>query len=288
MKTLILRAYRVRLPALALTAVILIGNAVGGRFIPDSMRPTIAVVVLTALGVFILGGVLCWVGPRLLPGRGTQSVFSPVDGRWLGMNSPSSKVPSHGVRGYGQAYAIDLVCEPSPGSRPVFGGEAMRPARDYPAFGQPVRAMVDGTIVRASGWRRDHRARSNIVGVVYLMVEALIRELGGPGFIVGNHVTILGDNGMYACVAHLQRRSISVKVGDRVRAGESIGRCGNSGNSSEPHVHAQLMDRPSLWTSQGVPMAFSAIRLGDTPQVVDALPKNDELMTAAGDPEMAT
>lgn len=139
----------------------------------------------------------------------------------------------------------------------------MRPVDEYPAFGMPVFAMLDGEVVRASGWRRDHRARSNTWGIFYMMVEGMIREIGGPGFVVGNHVTIRSDEGIYATVAHLRQGSSTVKAGDRVSAGSIIGECGNSGNTSEPHVHAQLMDRVSFWTAQGLPMAFAGITLGD-------------------------
>jgi len=203
-----------------------------------------------------------------------------VRGRWIALNSPATRVPSHGLRAYGQAYAIDLAYEPAEHTRPAFGGEPMRAAQEYPGLGQPVLAMIDGTVVKASDWRRDHRARSNLLGVVYLLVEAAIRELGGPGFVIGNQVTIRGDDGVYATVAHLQRGSLTVGVGERVTAGQRIGNCGNSGNSTEPHVHAQLMDRASLWTGQGVPMAFRAISLDDQPEPIDGLPRNNQHMTA--------
>jgi len=72
-----------------------------------------------------------------------------------------------------------------------------------------------------------------------------------------------------------------VKRGDRVQAGSIVGRCGNSGNTSEPHVHAQLMDRVSFWTAQGLPMAFAEVALGDESERMDALPANDQHMTAA-------
>jgi len=157
----------------------------------------------------------------------------------------------------------------------------MRPAPEYPAFDQPVRAMIDGVVVAASDWRRDHRARSNRLALAYLAIEGVVRGIGGPGFVVGNHVIIRGDDGAYAAVAHLRRRSLCVRVGDRVTAGEQIARCGNSGNSSEPHVHAQLMDRASFWTARGIPMRFTGISLDDDPWVVEGLPRNLQHMTAA-------
>lgn len=197
------------------------------------------------------------------------------------MNSPASKVPSHGVRMYGQAYAIDLVHEPTDSGRPSFGGRrAMRAAEEYPAFGMPVFAMIDGVVVRAQDRQRDHRARSNGISIAYMMVEGAVRELGGPGFVVGNHITIRGEDGVHATVAHLRQGSATVSVGDVVRAGQRIASCGNSGNSSEPHVHAQLADQASLWTAQGIPMAFADVTLDDGDDLVVSLPGNQQHMTA--------
>lgn len=285
MKRVLSALYRVRGPICYAAAAVLIGNVVVGRLVSsDALGEVRAVAVIVALVLAVICLLLAYLMPRWLPVREVVVVEPPVKGRWLGLNSPASAVPSHGVRMYGQAYAIDIVHDPLDAARPVFGDVMMRPESEYPAFGQPVFAMIDGTVVRASGWRRDHRARSNWWGFLYMMVEGMIREIGGPGFVVGNHVTIRGDDGVYATVAHLQQRSVTVAVGDRVGAGERIGRCGNSGNASEPHVHAQLMDRGSLWIAQGIPMAFAGIALGEHPERVDSLPENEQHMTViAGD-----
>lgn len=119
------------------------------------------------------------------------------------MNSPASKVPNHGIRAHGQAYAIDLVHEPGNSARPVFvSGAPMRSNTDSPAFGQPVFSMVDGGVVKSPCWRRDHRARSTTLGVQYMMAEGAVREMGGSGFIVGNHITIREHSGVFALLAH--------------------------------------------------------------------------------------
>ncbi|WP_344334457.1 M23 family metallopeptidase [Brevibacterium salitolerans] len=299
MRRLVIGAYRIRALAYAVAVVVLVAVGLSTSApLDERVHRVLAPLAFVALALFILSVVLMFLGPRVLPAHEVRVVSSPVRGRWLGMNSPATKVPSHGVRMYGQAYAIDLVHEPEAGPsagaeavggpetaagvRPVFGsGPAMRRPQEYPAFGQPVRSMIGGTVVRASGWRRDHRARSNGFGLVYLMVEGMVRELGGPGFILGNHVIIRGDDGEFAVLAHLQQHSLNVRRGDVVRAGQQVGRCGNSGNSSEPHVHAQLMDRPSPLTAQGLPLAFRAIVLDDEAQEQDGLPQNDQHMTAS-------
>lgn len=281
----VMKVYRVRGPILCLSVLLCLAGTVR-RYLPDGILDSVFA-IFPLLGIVGILAVLATIplAVKRLPKHESITVVPPVTGRWLGMNSPVDKVPSHGIRAYGQAYAIDLVYEPLDRERPVFGtGPAMRGAVEYPAFGQPVRAMVDGVVVRASDPLRDHRARSAWLGVIYMMVEGAVRELGGPRFIIGNHVTIYGDDGIYALVAHLQKDSVVVVEGDRVCAGQVIAACGNSGNTSEPHVHAQLMDRVSAWTGQGVPFAFAGVKIGELEELHDALPGSNQHMTV-GSPE---
>lgn len=276
MRELAFQLYRVRVPMYYAAATILIANMIVLNLaLPGPLRATWRVLLFAALAALLCSILVSYVLPRQLASRETTAVAPPVRGRWLGMNSPATKTPSHGVRAYGQTYAIDLVYDPADGARPAFGGPTMRASEEYPAFGEPVFAMLDGTVVRASDWRRDHRARSNLLGFAYFAVEGMLRQLGGPGFIVGNHVTIRSDDGIYAAVAHLQQGSVTVTAGQRVATGTRIGRCGNSGNSTEPHVHAQLMDRASFWTAQGIPLAFTGSTVGEDAAPDDARRRDD-------------
>ncbi|MGI5397993.1 M23 family metallopeptidase [Streptomyces sp. CA-135486] len=194
--------------------------------------------------------------------RPPVEVGVPVTGRWSALNSPADKVPSHGTHAYGQTYAIDLVAEPEEGGRPAFRSlwPLVRRNRDFPAFGEPLIAVADATVVHATDWRRDHLSRNSLPALFCLMlVEAPIRDMGGAGWVTGNHIVLdLGD-GTYAMYAHLQRGSLTVRAGDKVRAGQEIARCGNSGNSTEPHVHFQLMDGPDLDSARGVPFRWRGI-----------------------------
>ncbi|MFD7062862.1 M23 family metallopeptidase [Streptomyces sp. NPDC059906] len=203
-------------------------------------------------------------GPPDAPGRSPEplEVAPPVTGRWSALNSPADRTPSHGVHAYGQTFAIDLVAEPEPGARPGFRALwplARRP-RDFPAFGAPVLAVADGTVVRSDDGQRDHLSRTSLLALLYLMlVEGSVREMAGVRRIVGNHLVLdLGD-GVHALYAHVQRGSFAVREGDRVRAGQVLARCGNSGNSTEPHVHFQLMDGPDPDTAHGVPFTWRGI-----------------------------
>ena len=168
------------------------------------------------------------------PAAPPVAVRPPVRGRWTALNSPATRTPSHGTHAYGQTYAIDLVHEPDP-ARPrvaLTRWPLARRPRTFPGFGQPVLAPADGVVVRVSDWQRDHWSRTSWPAVLYLMlVEGLVREATGPGRVIGNHLVLdLGD-GVYALLAHLRRRSALVSQGDRVRAGQPLAACGNSGNS---------------------------------------------------------
>jgi Peptidase family M23 len=76
----------------------------------------------------------------------------------------------------------------------------------------------------------------------------------------GNDVILSLGSGRYAFYAHLKPGSIRVHRGDRVRRGQVIARLGNSGASSGPHLHFQVMDRPSALASDGLPFVFRRLR----------------------------
>jgi murein DD-endopeptidase MepM/ murein hydrolase activator NlpD len=211
---------------------------------------------------------LSFVRPRGAPYREPEVVDPPVRGRWTALNSPATKVPSHGIRAYGQTYAIDIL-HPSPPDAPakVGWGIGMRSPEGFSSFGAPVLAVADGVVAKVSGRQRDHRSRGSWPALAYMMtVEAMVREIGGAGLVLGNHVVVDHGDGVYAAYAHLRRGSPLVAEGDRVQAGQQLAEVGNSGNTTEPHLHVQLMDRPVVTAAAGVPFRWRDIEIapGDT------------------------
>ena len=105
---------------------------------------------------------------------------------------------------------------------------------DWPTFGAPVYAVADGTVVSTVNTNPDIPPFENNPG------------LRGPEGYPGNSVYIKIAPGVYAGYAHLKRGSVRVRRGQRVRAGQQIGLLGNSGNTTAPHLHFGIQDRPDL------------------------------------------
>jgi hypothetical protein len=265
-------AARVRMPLLWAGAATLLANLV--LDLPAWLRLSGVAVLVAGFALYFRFGTVR---------RPPVEVDSPVAGRWLAVNSPADKVPSHGLHAYGQTYAVDLVHEPREGARPQFGqGPSFRGPEEFPAFGQPVLASAAGVVVRVHDRERDHRSRSSWPSLLYLVLEGSLRELTGPGRVLGNHVVVdLGD-GVYAVFAHLRRGSIRVAKGQRVAAGEQLAECGNSGNSTEPHLHFQLMDHPSVLFAAGLPFRLASFEVDG--KVEAGVPANGRPFTAGPDP----
>ncbi len=96
--------------------------------------------------------------------------------------------------------------------------------------------------------------------------------------IAGNHVVVDIGGGRWAFWAHFQPGSIKVKVGDRVKRGQVLGLVGNSGNSSEPHLHFQVQDGASPLASEGVPYAFDSFEVSGAKRSKQ-LPTEKEVVT---------
>ena len=269
-------------PALGLGAVLIIVTVSLGRGIGPAYLLGVALVVLSLVGQFLQ--------TRLQHPTQEQdpvAVAVPVRGRWRGLNSPTSSIPSHTHR-LAQTYALDITHEPG-GASPRALDPFWRPMRrpeGFPSFGQEILAPFDGEVIAVHGTSRDHLSRLSLPGIAYLLLEGFVRSLGSPQHLLGNHVMVRAAgrgaaDGPVAVLAHLRRGSPVVQAGERVRAGQVLGQCGNSGNSSDPHVHFQLMDGPDITTAKGVP--FTWRYLDEEGAVRTGVPANEELFTAVAE-----
>lgn len=189
----------------------------------------------------------------------------PLTGRWLARNSPARRVPSHGTHLMGTTYAIDFVGVDHRGRSAPWRWQAMlateRP-EGFAGFGRPILAPCSGLIVATHDGEADHAARRSQLALVPYALSQARRFRQGPAAIAGNHVVLaMGHGGTlagppYVLLAHLQQETVGVAPGDRVRAGDVVGACGNSGNSTQPHVHVQACDSMDWDRARGLPLLF--------------------------------
>lgn len=195
-----------------------------------------------------------------------ETVLSlPFTGRWMAQNSPARRVPSHGLDVFGERYAIDFVAVDdrgrTAGIRDWRTAFATEPPERFYAFGRPILAPVDGTVVAVHDGEVDHDGRRSQLALVPYALGQASRFRQGPAALAGNYVIIsLRDGGVFVAIAHLRAGSFRVAVGDAVTAGQQLAECGNSGNSTEPHVHLQVMDSADLTVARGLPLAFRDFR----------------------------
>lgn len=187
----------------------------------------------------------------------------PFRGLWRVENSPARRVPSHGTTAFGSSYAIDFVNVDENGRSAPFTWQSLvaaEPPERFLGFGVPILSPVSGVVMETHIHEPDHDGRrSQLILIPYMLGQAKRARRGAAG-LAGNHVVIaMSDHGPFVLVAHLQEGTVEVRVGDLVQAGEPIGRCGNSGNSTEPHVHVQVSDSTDWVNARGIPIAFRKI-----------------------------
>lgn len=193
-----------------------------------------------------------------------MSVALPFTGRWTVQNSPARRVPSHGTTLPATADAIDFVAVDAhdrTGPRATWRTVvATEPPHGFTGFGRPVQAPVGGRVVAVHDGEPDHGARRSALTLLPYALTQGRRLRRGVDALAGNRVLIAGDDGVVVALLHLRAGSVCVSVGDRVAAGQRLGECGNSGNSTQPHIHMQAMDGIDPWTARAVPMRFTRFR----------------------------
>jgi hypothetical protein len=188
-------------------------------------------------------------------------------------NSPANRVPSHGTALFATAHAVDFVPVDDRGrTAPVAVSTWFRPEppERFPGWGRVVTAPAAGTVVAVHDGEPDHDARRGLPSVGYALTQRR-RVADGWAALGGNHVVVRVGEGAFVALCHLRRGSISVAVGHRVGVGEELGRCGNSGNSTEPHLHVQAMDHPDAGVAAALPVRFDG-----------GLPRNGDVVVGGG------
>lgn len=180
-------------------------------------------------------------GLRLMPGRAAKPSKQPIirnktklglpfKGEWLIFWGGDTVELNQHQNAPNQRFAFDIIKLNE--NENSHSGDGSR-NEDYYAFGQEITAPAEGMVTDVINGVQD-----NVPGVKNEM------------FVPGNMIVIKHADGEYSLFAHLKFGSTRVKVGEKIKRGQVIGLCGNSGNSSEPHLHYQLQ-KSALFENEG-------------------------------------
>lgn len=160
---------------------------------------------------------------------------------------------------------------------------SVEPPEGFTGFGRPILAPIGGTVVAVHDGEADHEARRSQLALVPYALGQAGRLRAGPAAIAGNHVVLaVGPEGPFVALVHLRRGSVRVAAGDVVEAGDQLGECGNSGNSTQPHVHVQAADSLDWSRARGLPIAFRFRRSAQRDREFVGLPGESEIVEPVG------
>ncbi len=167
----------------------------------------------------------------------------PFDGQWLVVNGGVTKSESHSWDIKSQRYAYDFVIVDK---QRRSWSSPWRRCESYLCFDEPILAARDGTVVEVidncrdypypGSWKTDWRAPD----------------------IRGNYVVIQHGDDEWSVYGHLKSGSVCVSEGQRINSGDELGRCGNSGSSTEPHLHFQVQNQQDFFAAHGIPIMFNS------------------------------
>lgn len=156
----------------------------------------------------------------------------PFKGDWFVFWGGNNALINYHYEYESQRYAYDFIQRKDGYS---YKGDPLK-NESYYAFGQPLYVPADGKVVSVLSNIPDNEP----VGKMNPKVPA------------GNEIVIAHSNGEYSVIGHMKKGSALVKVGDRVKTGDKLGLVGNSGNSSEAHLHYQVSDGADLFKSKAI------------------------------------
>jgi murein DD-endopeptidase MepM/ murein hydrolase activator NlpD len=181
----------------------------------------------------------------------------PLAGTWYVGAAPS--LHSHHRWAVNEEFALDLVALAGDGRTHKGNGTRLD---DYYGYGREVLAVADGTVVDVftGGTESNDMLRKPGESPEDFDQRTRTRqnELLSQAYkaVIGNYVVVRHAGGEFSQYAHLKQGSVRVKSGDKVVRGQVLGQLGQTGNSTEPHLHFQLTDGPDPMYSRGIPIVF--------------------------------
>ena len=190
-----------------------------------------------------------------------QYIF-PVRGNVAIANMPMNYL--HHRQAHSQEFALDITAEAPNASGQLTSSrkENSSELSDYYIYRRELLAAADGTVVEVANSFPEEECVSP-AGWTEAASAAVIEQLAGRiGFknaASGNSITIQHAAHEFSFYGHLSQDSIRVTPGNRVKAGQVIALVGSTGNSSEPHLHFQVMDSREFTTANGLPVKFADV-----------------------------
>lgn len=169
--------------------------------------------------------------------RSSSKIFysMPINEEWLVFWGGENEFINYHYLYTPYRYAYDLLMM----KKGTTFEEDSKQYENYYAFNKEVTAPADGKVIKVV-----NNVEDNTPGEMF---EAKPE---------GNYVILQHAKREYSLLAHFKKSSITVEKGDIVKQGHVIGRCGNSGNSSEPHIHFHVMDVPKAGKGRSLKINF--------------------------------
>ena len=174
--------------------------------------------------------------------RNKTAMALPFKGEWFTVWGGDTKAQNYHVIQRGQRRAFDFLVLGK--NNKTYERSGTR-NEDYFAFGKPLYAVCDAEVIQVIDGVYDNKPGDM-----------------NPGEPTGNTVVLKTANDEYIFYAHFENETIKVKEGQMVKKGQYLGNCGNSGNSTEPHLHLHIQDGPDLYTDVGVKCFFEEVIVG--------------------------
>ena len=198
--------------------------------------------------------------------QGKTKFSFPLNGTWYVSNG--TDVSGTHRWGIGQEFAYDLVRLDSEGNSGK-GDETQ--AASYYAYGQDVLAPADGTVYELRDGVDDTPMAQFAADEATMMkrlreYQTGLRQKYGLRGTEGNYVIIDHGNSEYSVMVHLKKTSIRVKRGDHVKRGQVVAQVGQSGLSTEPHLHFEVVSDPDPFKQRGLPVSFYGLEDEEGPK----------------------
>jgi murein DD-endopeptidase MepM/ murein hydrolase activator NlpD len=171
--------------------------------------------------------------------RNKTKLMLPFKDEWTVIWGGDTKELNYHVESEAQKNAFDIVIRNEKGVSFKTDGKLNE---DYYAFGKDLMAPCDGEVVLVVDGVKDNQP-----GIL------------NPVYVPGNTVIIKTLYNEYLFFAHFKQHSIVVKQGQMLKQGQLLGLCGNSGNSSEPHLHFHIQNVEDMNAATGVKCYFDNI-----------------------------